>query len=157
MATTQAESIRCLLIPVIDHNLLLPAAVVAEVIGYQEPDPLPDRLADQEWLLGFASWRDQKVPLVSMEAVLTGERADPSVRARIVILKGIGERSQLPYFGLPTRQLPRLTTITEDTIERLDELEPIPGTHGQVLTNGEPALLPDLEEIESQMQAVLFG
>lgn len=157
MVMARAESIRCLLIPVADHNLLLPAAVVAEVIDYQEPEPLPDRLADQEWLLGFASWRDQKVPLVSMEAVMTGERADPSVHARIVILKGAGQRSQLPYFGVLTRQLPRLTTICEPTVEHLNELEPIPGIHSQVLANGEPALLPDLEEIESQMHTILFG
>lgn len=153
----RAEGIRCVLIPVTDHSLLLPAAMVAEVIGYQEPDPLPDSLVDQEWLLGFASWRTQKIPLMSMEAVMIGERADPSIHSRIVILKGIGQRSQLPYFGLLTRQLPRLTLISEPSIERLDELEATPGIHGQVLANGEPALLPDLEEIESQMHAVLFG
>lgn len=84
MAVARVESIRCLLIPVTDHNLLLPAAVVAEVIDYREPDPLPDHLADQEWLFGFASWRDQKVPLVSMEAVMTGERADPRDRKSVV-------------------------------------------------------------------------
>lgn len=157
MAHSQAESIRCLLVPVVEHNLLLPAGVVAEVVGYQEPDPLPDHLADQEWLLGFAGWRDQKVPLISMEAVMTGERATPSVRARIVILKGLGQRSQLPYFGMLTRELPRLTTLFEPTVERLDEFASLPGIHCQVLAGGEPALLPDLEEIESQMQTVLFG
>lgn len=157
MAMARVESIRCLLIPVTDHNLLLPAAVVAEVIDYREPDPLPDHLADQEWLLGFASWREQKIPLVSMEAVMTGERADPSVRARIVILKGTGQRSQLPYFGMLTRQLPRLTTLFARTVEPMDELGPTPGIYGQMLANGEPALLPDLEEIESQMHTALFG
>lgn len=157
MAMARVESIRCLLIPITDHNLLLPAAVVAEVIDYREPDPLPDRLADREWLLGFTSWHDQQVPLVSMEAVMTGERADPSIRARIVILKGTGQRSQLPHFGVLTRRLPRLTTIFEPTVEHMDELGPTPGIHDQVLANGEPALLPDLDEIESQMYAVLFG
>ncbi|MCO6440986.1 MAG: chemotaxis protein CheW [Nitrococcus mobilis] len=156
MAHFQAESIRCLLIPVVEYNLILPAGVVAEVVGYQEPDPLPDCLVDQEWLLGFAGWRDQKVPVISMEAVMTGAPAAPSIRARIVILKGLGQRSQLPYFGMLARELPRLTTLSEPTVERLDEFAPLPGIYCQVLAGGEPALLPDLEEIESQMHAVLF-
>ena len=157
MAHSQVDSIRCLLIPLVDHNLVLPVAVVAEVVAYQEPDPLPERIAEQQWLLGFASWRDQKIPLLSMDAVLTGEQAAPSVRARIVVLKGIGKRTQLPYFGMLTQQLPRLKTFSEPSVERLDEFEPMPGIHCQVLAGGEPALFPDLEELESQMHTVLFG
>ncbi len=157
MAHFQAEPIRCLLIPIVGHNLLLPAGVVAEVVGYQEPDPLPDRLVDQQWLLGFAGWRDQEVPVISMDAVMTGERAAPNIRARIVILKGLGQRAQLPYFGILTQELPRLTTLSEPSVEQLEEFAPLPGIHCQVLAGGEPALLPDLEEIESQMCTALFG
>lgn len=157
MAHSQSESIRCLLIPVVDHNLVLPVAAVAEVVAYQEPEPLPERIAEQQWLLGFAGWRDRKIPLVSMEAVLSGEQAAAGVRARIVVLKGTGERTQLPYFGVLAQRLPRLMTIAEPSVERLDEFEPMPGVHCQVLAGGEPALLPDLEELESQMYAVLFG
>ncbi|MDN5848265.1 MAG: chemotaxis protein CheW [Nitrococcus sp.] len=156
MAMEQAESIRCFLIPISDHNLLLPAAVVAEVAGFQEADPVPDCLAEQEWLFGFANWRNQKIPLISMEAVITGERADPSAHARIVVLKGIGGRLQLPYFAVLTQHVPRPTILFEPAVESLDEFEPIPGIHGQVLVNGEPALLPDLEEIESQLHTILF-
>lgn len=154
MATAQAEHIRCMLIPVTDHNLLLPVAVVAEVIGYQEPDPVPEQLADQEWVLGLTSWREQTIPLISMEAVMTGERADPDVHARILVLKGIGERSRLPYFALLIQQMPQLTTLFEPAIESLDELEPTPGIYSQVLVKGAPALLPDLEELESQLHTV---
>ena len=157
MAVAQAESVRCLLIPLADQELLLPVAMVAEVLGYHEPDPRPDHLADQQWLLGFVTWRERKVPLISMEAVMTGERGEPGVRAQIVVVKGIDKRSQLPYLGVLAQQLPRLTTAFEASVESLDEAEPRPGIHCEVLANGQPALLPDLEEIESQLHTVLFG
>lgn len=157
MADAASESIRCLLIPLVEHKLLIPVSIVAEVVGYQDPAPLMQGNDEQHWLLGFTNWRGQEVPVVSMEAVMSGDRVDPAVRARIVILKCLHERPRFPYFGIVAQQLPRLTSITEPAVETLDELGPIPGIHYQVLANGEPALLPDVEEIESQLHALLYG
>lgn len=157
MADVATESIRCLLIPLVEHKLLIPVSIVAEVVGYQDPAPLTQGEDEQHWLIGFTDWRGQEVPVVSMEAVMSGDRVDPGVRARIVILKCLQGQPRLPYFGIVAQQLPRLTSIAEPAVETLDELGPTPGVQFQVLANGEPALLPDVEEIESQLHALLFG
>jgi len=57
--------VRCLLIPISGGQLLLPNSVVAEVFPYNEPE----RVAENQpnWLLGLIDWRNQRIPLLSIE------------------------------------------------------------------------------------------
>lgn len=156
MPQQQEPTIRGLLIPLADATLLLPGAVVAEVIGYQDPAPMPGHDA-LSWLLGAADWRGLRLPVVSVEALLGGAVADAGVRARLIVLKAVSGQSQMPFFAVLAQQIPRLATVTPDTIEPLGEdEEPAADDYRHVLANGEPAVIPDLQAIESQVYGAIY-
>lgn len=143
-------AIHCLMIPVSDEILLLPNASIAEVIGYQEPEKDQDT---KDWLLGRINWRDYRVPVVSYElAVGGGSNARDRKGSRIAILNTLNGNSKLPYIGLLTQGIPHLQVVQEKNI--------IPNTQGgsksrfvkeYVLVNGEPAAIPDVDELEKRL------
>lgn len=146
MAET-ASSIRSVLIPIQGGRLLLPNATVAEVVLYRKPDRVDGAPL---WILGTVVWRGWRVPVVS-PVVLAGRESeeDPS-RANLAILKGLG--GKLSHLAVPARGVPRLTTVDQDNVE------PAPATEGNgvlhpVTVNGEPADIPDLDEIQRKIQA----
>jgi len=153
MSQSQAN-VRSLLLPVEEATLLLPSTVVAEIIPYSEP-VAPDAGAP-EWLLGTLLWRELRIPLVSVDAMLIGEPAPVGRRARIAVLKALGNRPGLPYFGIVTANIPHLVHIAEGAIETLDDgAAANPVVAAEVLANGEPALIPNMDLIENQLHGAL--
>lgn len=158
MAEGYAEQVRSLLLPISEYNLLLPGTVVAEVVSYSEPTPLPTQSEQAPWLLGMVSWRGQRVPLLSLEGLMFEQPGEPGSRARIAVVKAVGNRRGMPYFGVVTQQIPRLLTVHPDTIEGLDDdAGDYPGIEAQVLVTGEPALIPDIEYLEGELYRLLYA
>lgn len=150
-------AIRSLLLPLDDTYLLLPGTVVAEVVGYTEPQPSAQD-GTPEWLLGSVTWRGQQVPCVAFEALNGQALGAPGTRARTVVLKALGTRAGMPYVALRTRGIPRLINVEREGIEPLDEPEALgPAVREAVLAHGEPALIPDMDYLESQTHRVLVG
>ncbi|MFV8834585.1 chemotaxis protein CheW [Aquisalimonas sp.] len=150
-------AIRSLLLPLDDTYLLLPGTVVAEVVGYTTPQPAA---LDEppEWLLGFVTWRGQQVPCVAFEALNGQTLGTPGTRARTVVLKALGARSGMPYIALRTRGIPRLINVEREGIEPLDEPDALgPAVREAVLAHGEPALIPDMDVLESRTHRLLVS
>lgn len=148
------ESIRSLMLPVADSNLLIPSTVVAEVIGHAPPERDG---SGPDWLLGQVTWRGQRVPCVAFEALDGGAAPTAGARARTVVLKAVGGRQGLPYIALRTGGIPRLVNVDRDGVEALDD-GPVPtGVSEAVLAHGEPALIPDLDTIEAWTLKALRG
>lgn len=143
-------AIRSLLLPLDDTYLLLPGTVVAEVVGYTTPQP-PAQDSVPDWLLGMVNWRGQDVPCIAFEALNGQTLGVPGTRARTVVLKTLGSRSGMPYIAVRTRGIPRLINVEREGIEPLGEPEPLgPAVREAVLAHGEPALIPDMDYLESQ-------
>ncbi len=148
-------SIRSLLIPMEDSHLLLPSTVVAEVVGYSEPAPMPGDYPS--WLLGSFNWRGQQVPVVAFEDMNSGTGVLPATRARLLVLKALGDRPKLPYFAILAQGIPRLLRVHPDGIEDMEEpMDDAPAIRTAVLAHGEPAFIPDMEYVEDEIHRVLF-
>jgi chemosensory pili system protein ChpC len=152
-----AEHVRSLLLPISEYNLLLPGTMLAEVVSYVEPTPLEGQDEKLEWVLGMVPWRGQRVPLVSLEALMFGDSGDAGSRARVAVIKALGNRRGMPYIGVLTQQIPRLITVHPDTIEALEDsdVSDYPGIQAQVLVTGEPALVPDIEYLENELYRLI--
>lgn len=148
-------AIRSLLVPVEASYLLLPGSVVAEVIGYTQPQPPADGAPD--WFLGHVEWRGQRVPCIAYE-VFNGTAAAVSApsRARLIVLKGLSERPGLPFLALVARHIPRLLNVTAQALEPLDEpeLRNLPAVQELAVVQGETAIIPDMEAVESHVAAL---
>ncbi|MDZ7811113.1 MAG: chemotaxis protein CheW [Arhodomonas sp.] len=85
----EADTIRCLMVPVGEGRWLVPGALVAEVIDYREPGEAP---ADAPpWLAGFVAWRGRQIPTLRPE-VLAGEAPSAGGEARLLVLKAVTGR-----------------------------------------------------------------
>lgn len=156
MAVAEQTAVRSLLIPMEEGVLLLPSSVVAEVVSYSTPEPLPGDYP--AWLLGRFNWRGQRIPCVSFEAINGGPAPSPATRARVLVLKALGDRPDLPYFALVSKGIPRLLNIDTAAIETTnDHASDAPAVAMPVMAQGEPAFIPDMRYMEDRVYRALYG
>ncbi len=148
-----SSEIRGVMIPVTEGRVLLPNASVAEVITLTTPDPVSGA---PDWLLGRIPWRGWRLPLVAYSVLAGLAPAEGTVHARVAVLKALGGDPRMPYLALLTQGFPRLVTLTHEVLMPAGGSEaPPPGVRSEVMVRDEPALIPDLAALETQLRAVL--
>jgi len=146
--------IRSVMVPVTDANLLLPNATVAEMIGYSEPDPIPEAV---EWVLGTVLWHGWQVPVISFSNLIEEAGKEDLKSARICILKTLVDTDRMPYMALVTQGHPRLVTLSEDNFEEIPtESNPI-AVAGKAQVEGREAIVPDLDRLGHLVAHAAFG
>lgn len=154
MNQNQSREIRGVLIPISSGRVLLPSATVAEVITYSAPEAIADA---PQWLLGRLSWRGWRLPLFSF-AQLAGVIDEESLsNARVVVLKTLNNNLKLPFIAMLAQGFPRLTTITPEflVVVEQDAAKLAIGVQAQIFIHDERAVIPDLLQIEAQIDRVL--
>lgn len=147
------NDIRGVLVQVAGGRLLLPNATIAEVLSYAEPAAIADA---PDWLLGRMRWRGWQLPLVAFArlAGLADERG--GLGSKVVVLRALGGNPRAPYFAVLTQGFPRLVTVSREALVVVDDANAMPnGVQARVLLNEDAAFLPDLEAIETQINAAL--
>jgi len=154
MNKLRASEVRSVLIPLGDRQLLLPNAVVAEVMGYQPPVPVEDV---PEWFLGHMVWRGIMIPVVSFEAMLGNPVVTPGHRGRIAIMNCLNHHPRFSHFGLVVQAIPSLVRVTAENV--LPVATQDAGSDGVIRQAVEldmsPALIPDLDNIEQRLNEVM--
>ncbi len=146
LTSGRLDAVHCLLIPLQGETLLLPNAAVAEVIGYSEPDPIADAPA---WLLGRISWRERIIPLISFEAASRGFMQKDG--SRIAVLNTLNNNPRVPYMAILMQDIPRLCLVQPEMIS-YEEAETLhPSVAANVLIDGEPAVVPDIDDLEKRV------
>ena len=134
--------ISSLLIPMQGRPWLVPNIVVAEVIPLRQPDR-PGH--GPEWLLGWLSWRDQNIPLVSFERLNESGQITIGQDARIAVLNTIAGKT--PFYAVIVQGIPRLIKVgKDDPVEEPVDTGPAESMYIQVA--GDLAVIPDLDAIE---------
>ena len=148
------SEIRGLLVPLSGAQLLLPNAMVAEVVNYQAPQPIDDVPG---WLKGYVGWRGEIVPLVSVERLLGLAETAAGHRARIVVCTALERNARLSYVGLMARAIPRLIRVTSSNLAAVDGDTQVFGILARLTVDGEPAVMLDVDGLESELVNVLPG
>jgi len=154
------STVRSLLVPMDDGFLLLPSSVVAEVVSYERPVPMSGDYPS--WLLGRFNWRGLRVPCLSFEGLNGGAGMTPASRGRVLILKALTDRPDLPYFAIVAQGIPRLISVDAESLETMGDgsehaLDSSPAVISAVLAMGEPAFIPDMRFIEDRVYSALYG
>jgi chemosensory pili system protein ChpC len=150
----QQNDIRGVMISVTNGRVLLPNATVSEVITFALPEPVPNA---PDWLLGRIRWRGWRLPLVSF-ARLAGytNTEEGELGAKVVVLKALGGNPKLPYFAMLTQGFPRLVTVSPDSLLEAGDGEDVaPGVLMPVTVRDDPAVVPDLAQIERRISDAL--
>lgn len=146
--------LRGVLVPISETRLLLPNAVIAEVITFVSPDPVATKAT---WLLGKVNWRNYKLPLISMAAYAGFANRESLLNVKIAILKGLSGNAQVPYVAVLTQGFPKLTVIGPETLQVDTVAEKRPGIAMSVrmTVDESDAHIPDLDVIETAIAEAL--
>jgi chemosensory pili system protein ChpC len=149
--SNQPNDIRGVMIAVTNGRVLLPNATVSEVITFALPEAVPNA---PDWLLGRIRWRGWRLPLISFARLAGYADSEGELGAKVVVLKALGGNAKLPFFALLTQGFPRLVTVSADQLVRDEETDAEfggimrPGVLQPVLLRDDPAVVPDLAQIE---------
>ncbi len=150
---SEVREIRGLMITVTNGRVLLPNTNVSEIITAATPEKVDNAPA---WLLGRVRWRGWRVPLFSY-SILTGlARSEGAINAKVTVLKSLGTNTRMPFIAMLCLGFPRLTTITPEILVPTSEASGgVSGVRQHVLVRDEPAVIPDLPEIEGMIAEAL--
>jgi len=151
--TESALDISAVLLPVTGQLLVVPSAMVAEIIKRRElvaPAGAPD------WLLGHVKWHQQRVPVLSFESLNGSPNADASSGSRIVIFGALAEPDQLAvrHYALLTRGVPNLLRLTPEDLSLVEGVPLGPAERMKLRVHGQAGALPDFDSIERQLAAL---
>ncbi len=148
-----ARALRGVLLPLGQLQLLVPAAVVAEIVAYVEPEVASSW---PDWVLGFIPWHGCRLPLVSVEAAMgLPPAAAGGQRSRIVVLHTLDGGPGLPRYALLVRDTPRVMSIWPEFLN----VRPSKTVNEAfvrlrvTLADGESAVIPDLDALQDAVLA----
>lgn len=145
------DRISCLLLGLESGKLLVPITAVAEVINTQVA--VVNAVAEG-FLYGWIEWRDQNIPLVSLEAMAGSSRPSLAIENRLVILNAIGDGAERGFYAALLKSLPTPVHVDKETLA-----EGEPGLDSLALAQchigGESVTIPDLLAVESRIAGVI--
>jgi len=142
-------SVRSLMIPMVHDQLFLPNASLAEIITYKAPEPIDN---SPDWCLGMLSWRGLEVPIVSFEGIQNNETVEVTNKCRIAVFNALGGNAQLPFFAVVVQGIPHLVQANQSVVTALaEDMGDEEAVLAHVLVEAEPAVIPDLDLIESML------
>lgn len=152
-AASAEQRLKCLLLPMKGPGVLVPNAMVAEIITQQAVRPAP---GTEGWLLGTGGWRGTEIPLISFEHLCGFRDEQPEAAGRYVVLFSL-EPDQAPaYYGVRIESLPRSETVDGG---RLQASERAPGDPDCVAARGRlgerDCLVPDFDVLLARIRAAL--
>jgi len=146
--------IRTIVAPLTEGYVMLPSTAVAEVLNFSSPKPLKGAPA---WLLGELAWQDWQVPIISYERLINAHvNRIAASRARILIIKTLGESTLVNYIGLVIQGLPMLRKVSATTLveQEADELPDI--VFSLVSIDGMQAIIPRLGNLTRTVEQAAY-
>lgn len=145
------DRISCLLLGLESGKLLVPITAVAEVINTQAA---VTRTEAEGFLYGWIPWREQNIPLVSLEALAGGPRPSLAIENRMVILNAIGDGAERGFYAALLKNLPTPVQVDRDTLAG-GEPGQGPLALAQCQIGGERVTIPDLLSVESRIAGAI--
>ncbi len=115
------SEIKCVFLTLRKVNVLLPNALVADIISVKE---VKESENTPEWFLGNMSWRGVDVPLLSFEAAGGMGAAKVNLNTQAVVLYAVGNKGEVsenPYMGLVMSGVPHVSNFSRDQIKTDNE------------------------------------
>jgi chemosensory pili system protein ChpC len=152
LESSVAREMVSMMLPVSNKQLIVPSVALAEVL----PLPVVETLGDgPNWLMGMAQWRNLKIPVISYEGINDEPFTPTDAGHQLAVMNGIKDVDKLPFYGVSLQGMPRMARISEEDVRENDELVKGVAEAMAVFSEGAPALIPDLDYIESQLLAAM--
>jgi chemosensory pili system protein ChpC len=143
---TKATQLKCVILTLRRVNILLPNAMVAEIISVKD---LKKSENTPGWYIGKMDWRGEAIPLLSFEAAGGDEIANVNLNTQAVVLYAVsksGEISDSPFIGLVMSGVPHVTRFSRKQINiDSDPSDDHPMVAQKVRINGASVSILDVE------------
>jgi len=150
MAEAPEREIRALMIPIKGGNLVLPDIAIAQIMSVLQPAPIDDA---PPWFLGMVTWQKQEIPLISFEATTGVTTSGQQQFSQAVVIKVLGDNESLPCYGIVISDIPHPVRIIGETISPSGDVADVAATIScNVQVDGEDAMIPDLDVLESMIK-----
>ena len=151
------KEVRGLLIPLDGIRLVLPDSIILQVLTAArlvKYDNAPN------WLLGSVEWQKRIIPTLSFEQATGARGGAGMVGSRLLVLKSINNIEKMPFYALVLAGIPHPAILGKDNVSEVEHAAlSSPLILNQVLVDGEPASIPNLDAVEEMLmsQYGLFG
>jgi len=140
------QLIKCVILTLRKENVIVPNALVAEIISVKDLEDSEDTPA---WFLGKMSWRGAEVPLLSFEAASGDKMNKVNLNTQAVVLYAVGKDGEVtenPYLGLVMSGVPHVSRFArEQIITDVDAVEDHPMVAQKVRINGASVSILDVD------------
>jgi len=142
----ESQIIKCVILILRKENVLVPNALIAEIISVKEIERSNDTPG---WHLGNMDWRGTDVPLLSFEVAGGMETTKVNLNTQAVVLYAVGtndEVSETPYLGLVMSGVPHVSRFTREQFNIDEEaLDNHPMVAQKVRINGASISILDVD------------
>lgn len=142
--------VSCLILALTDQKLLVPLTAVAEVVNSQVK---PVDGTSDGFFYGWINWREQRIPLLSLEVLCGSSRPVLADINRIAVFNAVGDAAELGFYAVRLSAIPQPVQVTEQTVlaetdgtQELRLMDAVVGDH--------QAWLPNLDIIETRVAAI---
>ena len=121
-------------------------------IGELIPSRQPDRPGHgRDGLLGWISWREEDIPLISFEKLNDSGQVVIGNDARIAVINTVSGDTR--FYAMIIQGIPRQSRIVKDDLVE-EPVETGPAESMYVQLGGDLAVIPDLDAIERAIQGL---
>ena len=71
---------------------------------------------------------------------------------RIAVLNTLNSNPRVPYIAVLIQNIPKLQLVQPDTVTERNDVNPRQSIAAQLLANGEPVIVPDLDDLEQRVE-----
>lgn len=148
------SELRTILAPLNEGYVMLPNSVVGEILNFNSPQPFKQGPA---WLLGEIAWHGWQVPVINYERLIKDNGITTiTSKSRILIVKTLGESTQVNYIGLLIQGLPRLKKVSSSTLQEI-ATEELPETvFSKVAIDDLQAFIPELGDLTRVVELAAY-
>ena len=148
------KELRTILAPLTDGYVMLPNSAVGEILAFTSPEPFKQ---GPPWLLGEIAWRGWQVPVINYERMLKDNGITTiTAKTRVLIVKTLGESTQVNYIGLVIQGLPKLKKVSASTlIEK--QIDDLPDTvFSKVTIDDLQAVIPEIGDLTRTVEIAAY-
>jgi len=138
------DRVSCLLLNLEASTVLVPVTAVAEVIN---TEVAVENSQDDGPLYGWIPWREQRIPLLSLEAMMDAPRPGLAFQNRLLILNAIADMAGQGFYAIPLHGLPAPLQVDGDTLRSSGGAGEL--ILAQCTVGGEETIIPDFPALEA--------
>lgn len=119
--SSQDNSVSALLLRLQQRELLIPKAMVADVLSWSNEAFIAASGSDSSWRLGKYYWQDERIPLLCFEKLMqTPSAQEDLLKRKVVVLKSSRAEYIDRHYAIHCRGFPKPLILSEQSLDFLD-------------------------------------